>query len=200
MAVKVLMVDVDGVVLVHPDPRGWSVHLERDLGLTYDALQSAFFQPHFGEIIHGRAGLRERLGPVLREIAPHLTCDQLIDYWFSNDAHVNVSLLQELDQARGRGLKLHLATVQEHERADFIWRTLGLQKRFDAIHYAAELGWAKPEPEFYLEIERRSGFRPSEIFFIDDKIENVEAARGCGWGAAVWTGANTLEELLEKAG
>ena len=38
MAVKVLMVDVDGVILVHPDAKGWSVHLERDLGFSYDTL------------------------------------------------------------------------------------------------------------------------------------------------------------------
>jgi len=200
MAVKVLMVDVDGVIVVHPDAKGWSVHLERDLGFSYDTLYDSFFKPHFGDVVVGRAALRERLGPVLQEIAPHITCDQLIDYWFSNDAHLNIGLLQQLDDARRRGLKLQLATVQEHERADFIWRRLGLRERFDAMHYAADLGWAKPAPEFFAEIERRSGFAPGEIFFIDDKIENVAAARRCGWGAAVWTGQNTLDELLENLG
>jgi putative hydrolase of the HAD superfamily len=199
MTIKALMIDVDGVVVVHPHPQGWSVHLERDLGLARDVLQDAFFKPHFSEVVHGRAALRDRLGPVLREIAPHLTCDRLIEYWFANDAHLNLDLLQQLGRARQRALKLHLATVQEHERADFLWRKLGLRERFDAIHYAADLGWAKPAPEFFGGIEQRSGFAPNEISFIDDKIDNVEAARRCGWRAAVWTGASTLDELLENA-
>ncbi len=199
MAIKVLMIDVDGVIVVHPRPQGWSVNLERDLGLARDTLQDAFFKQHFSEVIHGRAALRERLEPVLREIAPHLTCDQLIEYWFANDAHLNAPLLQQLGRARRRGLRLHLATVQEHERADFLWRTLGLREQFDAIHYAADLGWAKPAPEFFAEIEQRSGFAPNEIFFIDDKIDNVAAARSRNWHAAVWTGENTLDELLENA-
>lgn len=190
------MIDVDGVIVVHPHPQGWSVNLEKDLGLSRDTLQDEFFKPHFGEIAHGRAALRERLEPVLQKIAPHLTCDQLIEYWFANDAHLNVGLLDQLARARGRGLKLHLATVQEHERANFLWRKLGLQQHFDAIHYAADLGWAKPAAEFFVEVEKRSGFAPNEIFFLDDMIKNVEAARCRGWRGAVWNGEKTLDELL----
>jgi putative hydrolase of the HAD superfamily len=156
-------------------------------------------KPHFSEIIHGRATLRERLGPVLQDIAPHLTCDQLIEYWFANDAHLNLDLLQQLGRARRRGFRLHIATVQEHERADFLWRKLGLRDQFDAIHYAADLGWAKPAPEFFAEVEQRSGFAPNEIFFIDDKIDIVEAARTRHWRAEVWTGEETLNKLLENA-
>ncbi len=190
------MVDVDGVVVTHSHPHGWSANVERDLGLSRDTLQASFFEPHFRDIVHGRIALRDRLGPVLLEIAPHLTCDQLIEYWFENDAHLNMELLAQLERLRSRGLQLHLATVQEHERADFLWRQLGLSERFDAIHYAADIGWAKPAPEFFREVERRSGFAPDEIFFIDDKVENVEAARGCGWRAEVWTGESTVEHLL----
>ena len=199
MTIKVLMIDVDGVIVVHPHPQGWSVNLERDLGLARSTLQAAFFEPHFNDVVHGRAALREPLGPVLREIAPHLTCDQLIEYWFAGDSNLNLDLLQQLGRARRRGLKLHLATVQEHERANFLWRKLGLREQFDAIHYAADLGWAKPAPQFFAEVERRSGFAPNEIFFIDDKIDNVEAAHNRRWRAALWTGKSTLEELLESA-
>jgi putative hydrolase of the HAD superfamily len=199
MAFKVLMVDVDGVILVHPHPQGWSAYLERDLGLSSATLQAAFFQPHFEEIVRGRAALRERLAPILREIAPHLSCDRLIDYWFANDAHLNTGLLQQLGAAKQRGLELHLATVQEHERADFLWRKLNLQEHFDALHYAADLGCVKPEPEFFAQIEQRCGFAPDEIFFIDDKPENVAAAQSRRWHAAVWTGAHTLDELLRSA-
>jgi putative hydrolase of the HAD superfamily len=150
-------------------------------------------------VVYGRAALRERLTPVLLEIAPHLTCDRLIDYWFANDAHLNTDLLRQLGPVRRRGVKIHLATVQEHERADYLWRTLGLREHFDAMHYAADLGWAKPDPEFYAEVERRSGYAPDEIFFIDDLIKNVDVARSRGWHAALWTGENTLEELLGNA-
>ena len=190
---KALMVDVDGVVVVHPEPGGWATHLERDLGLSKAALQAAFFAPHFDDVIHGRAGLRERLAPVLEEIAPHLTCDELCAYWFREDAHLDHDLLDQLAQQRAAGVAVHLATVQEHERAAYLWETMALKDRFDAIHYAADLGHAKPAPEFYAAIEARTGYAPADIFFIDDKAANVEAARARGWNAAVWTGQDRLD-------
>ena len=67
------------------------------------------------------------------------------------------------------------------------------------MHYAADIGWAKPAAEFFKAVETRSGFSSEEIFFIDDKVDNVEAARRCGWRAAVWTGESTVEQLLQDA-
>jgi len=193
------MVDVDGVVVVHPDPGGWSANLERDLGLKAELLQSAFFGPHFGDIIHGRAALRDRLAPVLDEIAPHLTCDELCAYWFEQDGYLDRGLLEQLAAFRAQGVALHLATVQEHERAAYLWDAMGLKDHFDAMHYAADLGHAKPAPEFYAAIEARTGYAPADLFFIDDKAANVEAAQARGWRAALWTGQDRLADLIGRA-
>lgn len=199
MRFKALMVDVDGVVIVHPEPQGWSTYLERDLGLSPALLQSAFFVPHWPDIILGRAGLRERLAPVLAEVAPELDADRLIRYWFENDAHLDRSLLAQLAPIRAGGVKLYLATVQEHERARYIWGELALKRHFDGMHYAAELGSAKPEARFFRAAAERSGLSPGEIFFIDDKQANIDAAREEGWKAALWDGTRPLVDLMTEA-
>lgn len=199
MAIKVIMVDVDGVIITHPDKSGWSTNLERDLGVSYSQLQFAFFDPHWEDIIHGRAGLRERLEPTLRNIKPELSYDKLVDYWFYNDSHQNERLISELGALRASGIEVHLATVQEHERANYLWNNLNFRRYFERMHYAADLGSKKPNDAFYLSIQSRTGFNPEEIFFIDDKVENVEAARACGWNAEVWTGGQSLEALLRKS-
>ena len=43
MTIKVLMIDVDGVIVVHPEPHGWQANLQRDLGLARDILDAEFF-------------------------------------------------------------------------------------------------------------------------------------------------------------
>ena len=199
MAIKAIMVDVDGVLIVHPDQRGWQRHLERDLGIPAACLQQEFFDKHWDDVVHGRAALRERLAPVLRDLAPDVSCDDLIRYWFTNDAHVNDALLRELASIRSGGMQVHLATVQEHERALFLWNDLGFRERFDRLHYAAELGCSKPAADFYREIEKRTGFSSSELILIDDRLPNVEGAIACGWSAAVWTPGNSLRSLLTGA-
>jgi putative hydrolase of the HAD superfamily len=95
-------------------------------------------------------------------------------------------------------MEIHLATVQEHERAAHLWETLDLKSNFDDMHYSAALGCSKPDAQFYKSIEVRTGFDPNDIFFIDDKDENVEGALACGWSAALWTGKNTLRSLLRQ--
>ena len=189
------MVDIDGVIVV-PPPGGWAATMEADLGLTASELQAKFFAPHWEDIVLGRAGLHARLGPVLAEIAPHLTSEQLTAYWFEKDATLDDCLLDDLAAIRAEGTEVHLATVQEPLRADHLWSTLGLSERFDAMHYAADLGAKKSDPAFYAAVEARTGFRPSELLLIDDTAANLEVARACGWGGLQWTGKARLTDLL----
>lgn len=145
---KVLMVDVDGV-LIHGRPTDGLPHftyLERDLGLRFDLLQQEFFQTHWGDIIIGRAALEPRLAGVLAKIAPHLSAETLIDYWFENDSRLDRNLLEELAGLRQSGITLLLATNQEHRRARYLMEQIGLSAHFDDIIYSAALGHSKPSP------------------------------------------------------
>jgi putative hydrolase of the HAD superfamily len=189
------MVDVDGVVVV-PPAGGWAATMEADLGLPVAVLQQRLFAVHWEDVVLGRADLRERLAGVLAEHAPHLGADELIAYWFAKDSVLDHALLDDLAALRAAGLQLHLATVQEHLRADYLWTTLGLRERFDAMHYAADLRAKKPDAAFFAAIAARTGFAPAEMLLIDDKAENVEAARAAGWGGLLWTGRARLRELL----
>ena len=46
---------------------------------------------------------------------------------------------------------------------------------------SCEVGAAKPYPEIYTILFEQLDATPSEILFIDDKEENLEAARALGW-------------------
>jgi putative hydrolase of the HAD superfamily len=196
---KALMVDVDGV-LITPRLGGWAADLEADLGVSKADLAEQFFAVHWDEIVLGKAGLHERLTPVLARIAPGVSSHQLAAYWFAKDSVLDYQLLGDLALVRARGVQVHLATVQEHERAAYLWDRLGLRGQFDAMHYAADLGARKSDPAFYAAVEARTGFAGAELLLVDDTPDNVEAARAAGWRAAQWTGRDRLADLISDLG
>ena len=46
-----------------------------------------------------------------------------------------------------------------------------------------QLRLAKPDPAIYAAVEKATGHAGDHVLFFDDKLENIEAARGCGWTA-----------------
>lgn len=192
------MLDVDGV-LVNGRPQDGKhlfTDLERDLGLSRSLLQAAFFDVYWQEIVMGRDALLPRLRSVLGKIAPQLEAQRLIDYWFVNDSRIDVAMLADVDALRRGGMKVFLATNQEHLRARYLMEQMELGAHVDGIVYSAALGVRKPMPEFYRLAAERTGVAPDEIVFIDDVAANIEAARAARWNAVLWTGEQRLQELV----
>ncbi len=198
MSIRTLMVDVDGVVIRHPQGLRWDHAIREDLGVDPARLHTEFFAVHWPDVVNGRADLHERLALALQTIAPHLRPKTLTDYWFAKDAHLDEDFLSQLAALRGR-YALHLATVQEHHRAAYLWNDLGLKDRFAAMHYAADYGCGKPDPAFFEAVAARTGHAPHELLLIDDSARNVEAARACGWRAGLWDGTRALAEVIAEA-
>jgi len=190
------MVDVDGVIIRHPAGQRWDARLVEDLGIDPLALQERFFRVHFDEVTAGRADLFDRLALVLPELGP-VTGRELVDYWFSHDATLDAQLLADLADARAGGMQLHLATVQDPNRARYLWTELKLAEHFHAMHYSADVGYGKTDPGFYRVVESRTQLPAGGHCLIDDSLANVEAARSQGWQAHLWTTDSRLADVLQ---
>ena len=189
MPVKALMVDVDGVLVDGrpEDGRHWLTSVEEDLGLTSDALHEQFFAPYWEDVVLGRAGLMEHLTTALQKIAPHLSPSQFASYWFERDSRLVTPLLAELSLLRSAGIRVYLATNQEHLRAAYLMEKLGLAEHVDGIFYSARLGAKKPDVKFFARVQAAVGLCGEEMLLVDDSRPNVEAARKAGWQALHWT-------------
>jgi putative hydrolase of the HAD superfamily len=183
------MVDVDGVLVDGrpEDGRHWQTSIEEDLGFTSEALHEQFFAPYWENIVLGRAGLMEHLTTALQKIAPHVSPAQFVSYWFERDSRLVSTFLAELSLLRSAGIRVYLATNQEHLRAAYLMEKLGLADHVDGIFYSARLGAKKPDEEFFAKVQAAVGLCGEEILLVDDSRQNVEAALKAGWQALHWT-------------
>ena len=189
MPIKALMVDVDGVLVDGrpEDGRHWQTSIEEDLGFTSDALHHQFFTPYWENIVLGRAGLMEHLTTALQKIAPHVSPAQFVSYWFEKDSRLVSPILAELSLLRSAGIRVYLATNQEHQRAAYLMEKLGLADHVDGIFYSARLGAKKPDVQFFAKVQAAVPLCGEEILLVDDSRQNIEAALKAGWQALHWT-------------
>jgi len=94
---------------------------------------------------------------------------------------------------------LMLSNVNE-VHFEFIWKNYPLVRHIEDRLLSYELGCLKPEPAIYRIAIDRAGVLPQEIFFADDRPENVEAAREAGIVATCFQSERQLKLDLGRAG
>jgi putative hydrolase of the HAD superfamily len=72
--------------------------------------------------------------------------------------------------------------------------------RFDVLVWSFQLHLAKPDPAIYRYALQKLGVEPTEALFLDDKIENVEAARALGIQSLQFSTVDRLRSDLIEHG
>ncbi|MGL5011565.1 MAG: HAD family hydrolase [Paracoccaceae bacterium] len=200
MKPKCLMLDVDGVLVFGrpSDGQHWMVGLLDDLGVPPRDLAREFFRAGWQSVVVGQKELLPTLQEALDRIAPDVTAEKLITYWYEMSSSVVPQVLSDVRDARLKGIPVHLATNQSHSRADYLLNTVGLRKEIDGIIYSAMAGHQKPDARFYAFAEVETGYRSDELLMVDDKMENVEAPIAAGWMAVHWTKGDSLAAILQR--
>lgn len=62
--------------------------------------------------------------------------------------------------------------------------------------FSAEIGAAKPDPRLYAHVADTLAITPGGILFVDDRAENVAAARAAGWDAHLCTSDAATARLV----
>jgi len=70
----------------------------------------------------------------------------------------------------------------------------------ERVFVTGELTVAKPDPEVFVLVAETMGVPPAEILFLDDRAENVEAARREGWDAVQWLSPVQMRSVLVERG
>ena len=124
----------------------------------------------------------------------HAAVDKLVAHW--DRPILEVPGMAELaKELKALGYHLYLlsnASFRQHE----YWPRVPASRYFDGTLISADVGLVKPQPEIYRLLFERFSLKPEECFFVDDAINNVEAAYYCGMSGAVFH--DDVRELRAK--
>ena len=115
-----------------------------------------------------------------------ITDQQLDDAWNSLLYDIPAERIEIIGQVK-KNYQIILLSNSNEIHYDLYVRDLQLRfgyREFDELFHKAyfsfDLHLLKPNPDIYEFVINQHGFLPEETLFIDDKIENIEAARKLG--------------------
>lgn len=192
--IKAIVFDMGGVFVQtkNHNPRA---QLAQRLGLNYDELSKVVFNSESARL--ATVGALDETDH-WAFIANHfkLNDDQLEIFW--EDFWSGDSLDQDLFRF-ARGLKeiykLGLLSNAWSGARDLLTRRFGFLDIFDVSVFSAEVKMAKPDSKFYQWILDALNVNSGETIFVDDFIENIQAARDLGFKAVHFT--NTAQAIKE---
>ena len=103
-------------------------------------------------------------------------------------------------EVRRRGVPTYLLSNTNDLAVGHIRQRYPFFNEFDGHVLSYECGSLKPEARIYEVLETVSGRRGPELIFLDDRAENVEAARDRGWRAVLHHDAAQSRAALVTAG
>ena len=107
--------------------------------------------------------------------------------------------LELVEALRGEDVPLYAITNFGAEFWAQFRPTQPVFDHFRDIVVSGEEQLVKPDPAIYALAAERFGHAPEAMLFIDDNLDNVAAARACGWQAHHFVDAPTLAtELRER--
>ncbi len=85
-----------------------------------------------------------------------------------------------------------------------LWRfanaKFGFSSEFDATYHSGQYGIRKPDARVFQVVLRDLRVRPADVIFLDDREENVAAARKLGMRGVVFENAAQAEKELNRLG
>ena len=180
--IQTIIFDLGGVLVrtENKDPR--RILAER-YGLTYQDLSDLVYGCESAELAtRGAITAEEHKETVLRELgmAPG-TFDEFGEAFWGGDSLDSV-LVEFIRSLQGEYRTVLLSNAWDDLRPLLInlWKIDGI---FDNIFISGEIKLAKPDPKIFQHVIAVLGADPSTLIFVDDFIENIDAARQVGINA-----------------
>lgn len=102
----------------------------------------------------------------------------------------NIALLSNINE-------LHLNWIEDHLLEKYGIKNFGTQF-FDKVFYSHHISLRKPEDRIYQYVMKSIDSEGTDILFIDDMEQNIQAARNFNWNGIVHNPKDDIESKLDN--
>lgn len=191
--IKAILFDADGVLITGDK---FINHAQRELNISPE-MTAAFFKGKFKECLVGKADLKVEIAPYLQKWGWTKSPDEFLTLWFDVEHHTNKPLLRAIENLRKTKILCYVATNQEKYRSVYIKDYMKIQPLFDGFFASNEIGFCKPDKDFFTFIIDRINIKPEEILFWDDTPAHVEGAKEIGINAELYSDFENFKMKLK---
>jgi putative hydrolase of the HAD superfamily len=198
---QAVLFDYGMVLSGPPDPAAWA-RIRTITGLSEDLLHREYWahrhaydrgdltaNAYWNKVADGAAIL---LTP--QQITAAIAAD--VDLW----SQLNTPMLEFAQRLQQAGIRTGiLSNIGDAMTAGLLEKHVWLSA-FDHLTWSYALNLAKPEPAIYRHAAEGLRTPPENILFIDDKSENIAAARAVGMQAIQYTSHDAFEKEMRLRG
>ena len=121
------------------------------------------------------------------------------DHWLemlAPDLPLSAHLLRTL---RAKGTAVHALSNFGDGTFDLAEERYPVLKEFDKRYISARINLMKPDPEIYEHVEIDLGLPTGQLYFIDDREDNIVAAAARGWQTHLFkTSEDLAQDMVNK--
>jgi len=192
MAIQLVIFDIGGI-LIDVNFDNVIYYWAKKSGfpkIDIDVRNSTYF-----DFERGKASAHDYHQSIISQFDMNLSFDDFVIGWNSMLVGVKPGIEILLKKLSHTKLAILSNTNPLHEK-EFFKHYRKLMLNFDHLGFSHHLGLLKPEPEAYLVVLKHFGIYPSQTVFIDDKQENVDAAKSLGLYAICSNSATDIVNRL----
>jgi len=193
--ISAVIFDFGGVICPFPDEAQWQ-EAAAFCGAPRDAFEAAFWEDRIAYDAGANAraywrGISQRLGLAFTDETIDGLIEREIQFWSRFDQRV----LHWAQDLRAAGYRTGILSNLPRPLGQRLKTLPGFLEHFDAITFSYELGLVKPGSAIYHHAIAGIQRDPAEALFLDDRHDNIEAARAAGLIAEPFT---TWEAFLAE--
>jgi HAD superfamily hydrolase (TIGR01509 family) len=179
MTIQAVIFDIGGV-LVRTGDRLPRLKLAERLGMTYAELSALVFDsPSAVQASFGQISEQQHWEIICQALHLPITEWQALEGEFFAGDRVDMQLVNFLRSLHPRYRTGIISNGWSSVRPS-LTETWKIGDAFDLIIISAEVGLAKPDPRIFALAISQLNITPAEAVFVDDFLENVEAAQNFG--------------------